>query len=1482
MKYGFAAKIRVPLVPPTGSGNQFTIEFGYNEMDHIERLEAGVMSAPLVRKIINGYIDYTTGIVGLQTDLTFTLRTITPIPVAGGIMIMGPRSFRFDEFCQPKPYKGSPDFPYDSTCLYAAMPTGEPKVTIIAGPQGIPANDYKFSLAAQNPPDALTSGFWTILSLSLMSERTALETMKEEGLVLDANTTIQSFPVGIPMYLSPTTGLSGTKFIMHKKRVCLPIITEPNLPETYCDFEHWQFFRPWGYRDDRPGKPTHLIFQIQLSGDSDGTKDIVMKAPEGYEFNAECTVVTYPSAKIFDDRINDDRILELHPLVNEDPTLAPLNGRRFDSRYTLWPQAAEVLLCVGSKNRAYITVRDGLKKRDNYLMRLSVLRNPERTPDPNMFTLEYNGETSEPFEGIEIWAFKNGTILPTTTASSVRSDKIINPIRITLMPVNDIPPEGHLRINAPSGFIFATDCPIVVTILDGPNASAVSAGLERQKVLDWSEFLPGEVQCVGDVTPTSRAKLYFNSNKYLKAGYVYVFETLTLNPETTSATPVPWVFKSYEDRIVTTENLLDSATIPGFAINSVVPSFMYLTPQSLNANAWHELDVNMSFPGEVAVGDKIEMIAPIAYFLNEQGSALCMKYTFLEGSLRRTKPRCSANTISWVLEEESVPGGSSIRFILLVRNPPETPMPKETRNLFQLKQTGADYSRKASRMIAGFEIIPKLTEPSVSQVPPVESCRIDVNVITNQVCQGASSRSAVILRFTPTRSGQLVKLEGKVGNTPFDFTNAHFREDPAEPPTYARSPLAVVAVFAVHAGVEETLRIDSIENPNVFGKAKFSITTFTTDPVVGLTTTTTVTPLRACEDSGPCGLLPISEARRDESLDLESFDILGYIRVLTSSRVSPIYYAAPAATITMEMEIQYPVHTGEIFRMTRPPGFALKDGSLKTFLGLVVAAHGLDYQRVFSSDYDNPEDYYMIVAEDMAVDTVIVLTVESVLPSVPNQQMNWAFRTYRLSPDIDTDGEILDDSLPPYPWINVRDGLRRPYTITGTNDGAFGGFLLVGQIPFNVDYSMQTPGADIRLKLVFGIAEEISADNNLRLDITGPLGFVFRDSCLASVPPQFTKCTGFRNTARLVATQPRLKGTDITVYLAVTNPGTTPSPNYWTVAVFQDASTQYGFWSTELGKEIRAMPVVYKGNNQLGESASGFFTFTPMRPSPSPILQIEIRPPANMGYRLFCTGVSPLGFMRMPQCTSGGVNSNLMLKFDNATLVAEQAYTVGIRIYNPGGRPGENQNNWGLSLKDHNGQTFDANLVIPGLDLKSLPIRCNGLGWTTAAPRVLAQVLIQLRVLFTLTPGTITNVVIRAPDGIMYNEDTSAVRVIPIPLPLLAARPSRVRGDLLELNIDTTQAIGIGLYNIRFEVSNPSVYPHDNTWSIFVKKDVEIDYAHVLTGYVPGQVSPFDLAAAASTVGAASRRWALAATRWAAIVAGALVLHAAALPTASA
>ncbi|CAK9006423.1 unnamed protein product [Durusdinium trenchii] len=93
----------------------------------------------------------------------------------------------------------------------------------------------------------------------------------------------------------------------------------------------------------------------------------------------------------------------------------------------------------------------------------------------------------------------------------------------------------------------------------------------------------------------------------------------------------------------------------------------------------------------------------------------------------------------------------------------------------------------------------------------------------------------------------------------------------------------------------------------------------------------------------------------------------------------------------------------------------------------------------------------------------------------------------------------------------------------------------------------------------------------------------------------------------------------------------------------------------------------------------------------------------------------------------------------------------------------------------------------------------------------------------------------------MFNEDPAKVSVLPKALPLRLAIPTQVAGDLLSLFLDEQSLVEIGTYNIRFEVSNPTVYPHDNTWSIFAMKDITVEFVHVLTGYYEGQASPFDI-----------------------------------------
>lgn len=1097
--YGFACKIRIPMVPPTGSANQFTIEFGYNQDNEINRLEAGTAAAPTVQRLINGAITYTTSIIALAVDITFSVRTITNIPEGGGLVIIGPPNFLFSTFCQPKPATNYPELPYDSTCLYAPIgATGEPKIEVIAGPTGVPAKYYQFSLAAVNPPQAVPlseAGQWTFLSYSLISE----------NIILDQNTTVPGYAVARPMV--------SADLVMWSKVDCTFITLEERaidatLPETFCDFEHWQFYPPRGYRDDRPNRPTQLIFKMQLNANVEATSTLTVRAPVGYVFDAECRVVTTPSSRIFNDSAVTGDLPRVPENVPLDPalthTIGPPEKRTYAQRYDPWPTGVGTDSCLGRDNEARITFEAGLELFKTYLFRLAVLRNPPVTPEYNYFLLEYNGEASLPFLGVNIWAFMNTSILPTTTAAS-RADYLTNnEVTIQLRPVNVVPFGGHVRVTAPSGFTVPTDCVMSLSVHESemPNISSYPAGTARAQVLQWAEFLPSDLVCQGDQTPSSRGRLLLiQNNKYMRAQTLYVLTLKVVNPQTTSAVPEDWHVQSYQD--LTVNQIIDESYIPGFVVNTAVQSFAYLKPESTNALVKQRLDFNMSFPETVAIGDQLQIVAPVSYLFSEPGDRRCPQYVFLDGAMTKTVPTCSANIISWVLMDESIPALSPVRFMVQVQNPPRTP----TINLFQVRQLDANGTRKSSRMLEGYEIVPELVMPKISQAPSILPCRIDVNLVTGLACEGTGSFSTAVITFTATRSAELVSIQAKVDLESFDFTNARFGDGVDGPMTvYGRSMTMVVVEMMVHNGVGSEITIHNIKNPMTPGMSTWAVTTYTKGAVAGAPVTTTLMPLVTCTSiGGACGTFPPAEARRDEGLDLPGPAVLGYIRVDQNSFINPIYYGVPNALVTFELRGETSAEVNDVLVVRRPPGYSLTEGTLRALRSVSFGENGLDFMRKWSTDFANPEDFYAVLTQPVPASTTIRFQLGVASPALAEKVMNWYFKTWRVLPLVDEDGVVVDASMPAYPWLG------RNITATGTSDGAFAGFLLVGQVPFSVVPSLQTPGAEIKLTINLGVADGVEAQESVRMEVLAPAGFVFADSCRYGGSPIFSKCTGFQN-----------------------------------------------------------------------------------------------------------------------------------------------------------------------------------------------------------------------------------------------------------------------------------------------------------------------------------------------------------------------------------
>jgi hypothetical protein len=285
---------------------------------------------------------------------------------------------------------------------------------------------------------------------------------------------------------------------------------------------------------------------------------------------------------------------------------------------------------------------------------------------------------------------------------------------------------------------------------------------------------------------------------------------------------------------------------------------------------------------------------------------------------------------------------------------------------------------------------------------------------------------------------------------------------------------------------------------------------------------------------------------------------------------------------------------------------------------------------------------------------------------------------------------------------------------------------------------------------------------------------------------------------------------------------------------------------------------------------TAFFQFSPLADSNSEVLHIQVIPPPNQGYRLLCGSesaggyaeVKVLGFSSLQRCEVEGADTPLTLTFRNGTLNAEQSYTFGVGVLNPGGKPDPNLNYWGVLLKDYQPLTFDGNLRVQGEDLKSVPLRAGQMGWATSAPNVMNTLSLQLRVLHTIFAGSITRIVIGAPQYVRFIEDPAAVTTSP-EMPLFTGKPTEISnppeiagtvGPLLMLNLDPNSDINENMYTIRFDCSNPGQTPWDNTWSLLVMKNIELEYSHYKVGFVPGQTTPIDIAATVIT-NSARRSW---------------------------
>jgi hypothetical protein len=1147
-------------------------------------------------------------------------------------------------------------------------------------------------------------------------------------------------------------------------------------PEEDCKIENWQYFRTG--RTDMPLSPSSLIFTFVLSQTPPDGEDtaIVLHGPLGFQFPNEC---------IFESRAT-------HVFWADNPGTDIPKG--YNDDYETWPASSDLRSCFGDGRTARITVGPGLKSKTSYVFRISVKSNPKNTPEYNYWLLEVGQETSQPMEGFRIWAFLDTLVVPRDVAMSERYKPIPSPVDIFFRPFTEIRPGGRLAVQAPSGFRIETDCKARLEAVVDPGNVTIDVP---------------DVVCSGDINPsnngqvllpaptglTAAAQAEAEKNKLI-GGQLYKLMIEVANPQSVSAAR-DWQLMSYLTMELT--DLADKSYIPGYSVSYRVMIFgpstdgVYNPPATVSGTMEVLLTFEFAFPQAVVSQDRIVLDAPFGFVLNKDGRNDCMDYRHMIGFLKRTIPTCGANRMTWHLQDELLPENSPVTLQFKTINPARTP----TTNFFAIKHLKPDDSIYASRLIQGYMILPQLRNVEIYLAESMPKAN-QIGRVPMKVQEAIQSDSTVVVKFRAESDANRVSIVGRaMGATRtalFDFSEV---ETPSKIEIVEKTEelfVGAMVIKAVPANLDDRRQVElqtqvtmyHVTNPEVDGPTYWDITTYMDGTEM--------------------------ENRLDQRKQVEAFPVLGRLTLKQTSAVRPNFYGTRRSVANFNFESSVELVAGDVLVLKRPGNFQFYNNTLIVKRFITVEKHG-----ILPEDTDG-EEYVIHLGGPTPPDTEVGISIDVVLPDEPQN--------------------ILDENSRNRPeWLLEcydADGVPK-----ATNDYLFPGFLLVGQIPFYVEPGMKTPGALNYMQLQFSLPQTIEAEQEVKIILSAPSGFQFQASCLAELNLAFLKCSGSANVATLTSATRTVNAQSHKLVLLGNNAPETPSYNVWKLAAFKDESTQFINYSEWGGFSLTAMSVTVKGNNQKGASGPLFFTITPANTAERKAT-ILVTPPPKKGYRMNCRDAYRVGLPVEPACsTTGAPDAEIALTLENSTIVAGIEYTFSVGVLNPGVEVEKSQNMWAVSLKDRFGAVVDSNRNIQGLTLKHFPAKVQSLAWSEVLPATTSRIRIQIWFNKMIDPMMLSEIKIASPDGVMFSDPNSAA-VTPDKFPLKQPIPFTAAGNVLQVKVDKSQSFESGIYDLFFEVKNPSKrLPNDNTWMTALIFEDQLLFTHVQAGYAFGEPSPF-------------------------------------------
>ncbi|CAJ1376466.1 unnamed protein product [Effrenium voratum] len=756
--YGFRATVEVPNFNPVNSANAFFIEFGYRNSNIQKRLFANVVEAPSIAALINAEVYASTNLVNyVDNRIEFAVQTVTTLTPSTGIVVKGSDVTTGFSFQCPQTVMALPEsspFPTDLICVYQVASDGAPQITLKVNKISMPPGYYRWEMTAQNPPTRKQDpGLWTFGTYLAASDYPTTA-------ILDKELQATGFKIDNMMREAKMTALD-------------------------------QVQRAATIRNDRPGKPNQLIFQFSLNIRPLANRILTLRGPRGFVFDDNCL------PEVITDR-ND--------------VFGPNTQDVWPPDYSEWPPEYRPTKCLGNGREAQITVPSGLGRYSLYVFRIGVRSNPHSTPDWNKWSINFNDESSDPFQGFTVWTFTNlnigavGAMKSPTGAGVMRT---ATPVTIVFTPYNSVPAKppnedfgGMMRLTVPVGYEIRHNnlaCEVELFVSDG---SVI--------------FESADYSCM--VENTVKQLLYMAGEKDVRGSYSYTLIVWVFNPPTSTLADT-WRIDTFHRFSAEPDTALDETEFLGYNVNNQLNIFQVAnTNQVLNGNTKvNDIDILMQFPDPLKDGDVVMVTGPRGFnLIGNPELANCNEFRWVgDVQLRATgEPGCTCDlqgfcSIMWTIDESkdpAYPQNENLHFKVATTNPSKTPF--LTDNYWKAAHMKADVV-KSSHIFQGWSVNPQLEN-------------VDISLVGTKYAAGKISD--IEIKFTPITDAETIRIEA-IFPSQFNFDQSTVAL-PYDIDGQSEGSTLIINRGGFRAGVMTTIRINTVRLGRAGGQTRFNLVTF--------------------------------------------------------------------------------------------------------------------------------------------------------------------------------------------------------------------------------------------------------------------------------------------------------------------------------------------------------------------------------------------------------------------------------------------------------------------------------------------------------------------------------------------------------------------------------------------------------------------------------------------------------------------------------